>query len=105
MSAPETGDTNFVDLTLDERFGYTRKTPYHHQVDNTRVKSEDVNTVQENGRRESCWEEIEWHKRHREEPQDMGEDFTDDGKLFTLFLKSLCTLLVVIMFSGIVCSA
>ena len=84
MSVPETGDTTFVDLTLDERFGYTRKTPYHHQGDNTRVKSEDVNTVQENGRHESCWEEIEWHKRHREEPQDISEDFTDDGKLVSL---------------------
>ncbi|KAL9959675.1 hypothetical protein ACROYT_G033018 [Oculina patagonica] len=79
MSAPETGETNFVDLTLDERFGYTRKSPFHHDVDSYRVKSEDH--VKKKHLGESCWEEIEWHKRQMEEQQDMGEDYTDDDHL------------------------
>lgn len=81
MSAPETGETNFVDLTLDERFGYTRKTPYHNKVDSFRVKSEEVDAVQRKDPDASHWEEIEWHKRQMEEQQNMGEDYTDDGKL------------------------
>lgn len=94
MSAPETGETNFVDLTLDERFGYTRKSPFHHDVDSCRVKSEDVDFVKKKDPGESCWEELEWHKRQMEEQQDMGDDFTDDGKLVCYY----CQLLVPLTF-------
>ena len=40
MSTPEARSTDYVDLTLDERFGYTRKTPYNHQVDACQSKKE-----------------------------------------------------------------
>lgn len=81
MSGQETGETNFMDLTLDERFGYTRKKPFHHPVDTPRVKIEDVDSVKNKDPGESCWEEIDWHQRQMEKYQDMGEDFKDDGKL------------------------
>ena len=77
MSGQEAGETNFVDLTIDERFSYSRKTPFHHQVDTARVKIEDVDSV----KKKDCWEEIDWHQRQMEKYQDMGEDFEDDGKL------------------------
>ena len=82
MSGQEAGETNFVDLTIDERFGYSRKTPFHHQVDNARVKIEDVDSV----KKKDCWEEIDWHQRQMEKYQDMGEDFEDDGKLVCYLL-------------------
>lgn len=81
MSGQETGETNFMDLTLDERFGYTRKKPFHHLVDTPRVKIEDVDSVKNKDPGESCWEEIDWHQRQMEKYQDMGEDYKDDGKL------------------------
>lgn len=81
MSEQETGETNFVDLTLDERFGYSRKTPFRHQVDTPRVKIENQESVKKKDPGESCWEEIDWHQRQMEKYQDMGEDFEDDGKL------------------------
>ena len=81
MSAPETGETDFVDLTLDERFGYSRKTPVRHQVDSYRVKSEEDDSVKKIDPDKNCWEEIDWHRKQMEEQQDIGEDFTNDGKL------------------------
>ena len=78
----ETEESNFVDLTLDERFGYSRKTPFHHQVDSTGVKIEDVDSVKKKNPDESCWDEIDWHLGQMEKYQDMGEDFeADDGKV------------------------
>lgn len=82
MSGQETGETNFVDLTLDERFGYSRKKPFHHQVDTARVKIDDVESVKKDPG-ESCWEEIDWHQRQMEKYLDMGEDFEVDGKLIS----------------------
>jgi len=77
----ETGESNFVDLTLDERFGYSRKTPFHHQVDTAGVKIGDVDSVKKKDPDESCLDEIEWHQGQMEKYQDMGEDFEDDGKI------------------------
>ena len=84
MSGQETGEISFVDLTLDERFGYARKTPFHHQVDTARVKIEDADSVNKKDPGESCWEEMDWHQRQMEKYQDMGEDFEDDGKVVSL---------------------
>lgn len=81
MSGQETGEKNFVDLTLDERFGYSRKTPFHHQVDTAGVKIENVDSVKKKEPGESSWDEINWHQRQMEKYQDMGEDFEDDGKV------------------------
>ena len=80
MSGQETGETSFVDLTLDERFGYSRKAPFHHQVDTAGVKVEDVDSVTKKAPGESCWDDVDWHQRQMEKYQDMGEDFEDDGK-------------------------
>ena len=82
----ETGESNFVDLTLDERFGYSRKTPFRYQVDTTGVKIEDVDSVKKKDPDESCWDEIDWHQRQMEKYQDMGEDFEDDGKIVSLLI-------------------
>ena len=81
ISGQETGETNFVDLTLDEGFGYSRKTPFHHQMDTARVKIEDIDSVKKKEPGESCWNEIDWHQRQMEKYQDTGEDSEDDGKL------------------------
>lgn len=83
MSTPEARSTDFVDLTLDdltldERFGYTRKTPYNHQVDGCQVKGEIGESVTKKNPGGS-WEEIYWHKRQVEEKQELAEDLTNDN--------------------------
>ena len=86
MSTPEARSTDFVDLTLDERFGYTRKTPYNHQVDGCQVKNEIDESVTKSNPGGS-WEEIYWHKRHVEKQQELAEDLmNDEGTSVTCFL-------------------
>ena len=68
-----------MDLTLTDRFGYNRKTPFKHQVDNCQVKNEIDDAATKRGPGESCWEEIDWHKRRMEEQQEATEDSTNDG--------------------------
>ena len=75
-----------MDLTLNERFGYSRKTPYNHQADGCQGKNERRASVTKRDPGES-WEEIYWHKRRVEEQQELAEDLTnDDGTSVTCFL-------------------
>lgn len=55
-SAPETVGASYVDLTLDKRFGYTRRIPFHICTGSL------------------CWEEVDWHLRKREEQRDTSKD-------------------------------
>ena len=84
MLTPEARSTDFVDLTLDERFGYTRKTPYNHQVDGCQVKKEIDESVTKSNPGGS-WEEIYWHKRRVEEQQELAEDLTNDDGTSVVF--------------------
>ena len=78
MSGPETGGPNFVDLTLDDRFGYNRKTPFGRQVDICGVKSEELKAAETEFSSKRCWEKVDWHKRQMEERKDVS---VDDGRL------------------------
>ena len=79
MSTPETEGTNFVDLTLTERFGYTRKTPVKHQKESCRVKSEVEDSATKRVPGRSYWGEIDWHKSRKEEQQEASLDVKNYG--------------------------
>ena len=72
-----------MDLTLDERFGYTRKAPISHQHNTCHGRSENA-LKRDPGKR--FWEEIDWHKRRVEGNQETDEDSTYDA-MFLAFLS------------------
>lgn len=85
MPAKETGGSNFVDLTLDDRFGYTRKTSYgyNQQLGNCPVKDEieDAATADVDSKR--GLEEIGWRKTQVEEQHKLREPSTYYNGIFT----------------------
>ena len=80
MLATETGGSNFVDLTLDDRFGYTRKTSYgyNHQLDDCPVKDEIDDAAAAGSDSQRRWEDICWPKTQVEEQS------TNNNGSFTL---------------------
>ena len=75
-----------MDLTLDERFGYTRKAPISHQRNTCHGRSENDGFAPKRDPGKRCWEEIDWHKRRVEGNQETNEDSTYDG-MFLAFLS------------------
>ena len=75
-----------MDLTLDERFGYTRKAPISHQRNTCHGRSENDGSALKRDPGKRFWEEIDWHKRRVEGNQETDEDSTYDG-MFLAFLS------------------
>lgn len=75
-----------MDLTLDERFGYTRKVPISHQRNTCHGRSENDGSALKRDSGKRFWEEIDWHKRRVEGNQETDEDSTYDG-MFLAFLS------------------
>lgn len=69
-SAPETVGASYVDLTLDKRFGYTRRIPFHICEE----RSEETVVGEKEHTGSLCWEEVDWHLRKREEQRDTSKD-------------------------------
>lgn len=82
-SAPETVGASYVDLTLDKRFGYTRRIPFHICEE----RSEETVVGEKEHTGSLCWEEVDWHLRKREEKRDTSKDedqFDDELPCFSL---------------------
>lgn len=59
-----------MDLTLDKRFGYTRRIPFHICEE----RSEETVVGEKEHTGSLCWEEVDWHLRKREEKRDTSKD-------------------------------
>ena len=75
-----------MDLTLDERFGYTRKAPISHQLNTYHGWSENDSSALKRDPGKRCWEEIDWPKRRVDGNQETAEDSSYDG-MFLAFLS------------------
>ena len=73
-------------LTLDERFGYTRKAPISHQLNTYHGWSENDSSASKRDPGKRCWEEIDWPKRRVDGNQETAEDSSYDG-MFLAFLS------------------
>lgn len=90
-----------MDLTLDERFGYTRKAPITHQLNTRNGWSENDSSASKRDLGKRCWEEIDWRKRRVEGKQETVEDSTYDG-IFLPFLSPYRTEQVSFLLSEVI---
>ena len=86
MLGPETGqNSDVVDLTLSERFGYNRKTSFNNNADSCQAKTESCDFSAMKRHFGRSWEEDEWHKRPVDEQKSLMVDLTDVDGIHVIF--------------------